>query len=170
MSPPEEPEPEPRFGDYRDRLAKHPWPGWPLTTTEKTAGARVITSPGVERPAIYASRAGPALTTMGEIMLADEALAGRNPIMPDNAPRWFDPNDWAKWPVLSIGGGELYIVAIESARKGALHRLLDAARKAHLTPVIVSPMGQIMPGLVRRWGWTCTVVGEGLDRREEWRP
>jgi hypothetical protein len=42
--------PKPHYGDYRDRLLRHSrWPGWPIETTDKTAGAEVISTPGVAR-------------------------------------------------------------------------------------------------------------------------
>ncbi len=113
----------------------------------------------------------PYLTSIGAIMLAGEEADGRKTIWPEHKrrPRWFHPEDWSVWPVLSYTATELHIVAVASARRGALTRLLREARQARLTPVIVEPIGPIMPALMERWGWERTVTGEGWDRREEWR-
>jgi hypothetical protein len=119
-----------------------------------------------------APRVEPYLGGMGAVMLAAEEDAGRKTIWPHHKrrPKWFEASDWRQWPVLSYDNRELHIVAIHSARQGALRRLLDGAAKAGLTPVIVEPIGHIMPALVRKWGWQMTISGEGWDRREEWRP
>lgn len=112
------------------------------------------------------ARPFPPVTTMGEIMLAEEERAGRTPITPESLPKWVNISDWHPWPVLSIRDGELFIIAINAIRKGSLTRLLEGARGAGLSPVICAPMGPIMPDLVRKWGWVCTVT----EDCEEWRP
>lgn len=118
---------------------------------------------------LAASAHQPVMTSMGKHMLECEARDGRAPIWPHSAPAWLRPQDWIGWPVLSIANGELHIVAVLSAGLGGLTRLIQGARAAGLSPVIVEPMG-VMPGVLRRWGWQCTVIGDGWDRREEWRP
>jgi hypothetical protein len=108
---------------------------------------------------------------MGNVMLVGEEELGRKGVWPHHKrlPKWFIPGDWSVWPVLAYDKRELHIVAISSARKGAFRRLVDGARKAGLTPVVVSPFGQ-MTAIMRKWGWRKTVIGEGWDEREEWRP
>lgn len=101
-------------------------------------------------------------------MLAGEAREGRQPIYPGMAP-WLDPTDWHGWPVLAIADGELHIIAIWSARVGALTRLIAGGRSAGLSPVIVEPMGD-MVAILDRWGWQSRTVGKGWHSREEWRP
>jgi hypothetical protein len=107
---------------------------------------------------------------MGDLMLQAEAEEGREPIWPRCKPEWLIADDWDPWPVLSIKDNELHIIAIASARKGAFRRLIEGAATAGLSPVVVCPMGQIMPAIMAKWGWRETVVGEGWDSREEWRP
>lgn len=111
-----------------------------------------------------------ALSPITMMMLAGEAQEGREPIWPNNAPHWLDPSDWHGWPVLAIANGELHIVAIWSARKGALTRLLEGARAAGLSPVVVCPVGREMPAILKHWGWQRKDIGEGWTHREEWRP
>lgn len=115
--------------------------------------------------------ARPPAGNMAQIMLAGEEDYGRRAIWPTDKrlPGWFAPGDWSSWPVLSYDDRELHIVAVISARKGALNRLIARAREAGLSPVIVEPFGQML-SILNRWGWQKTVVGEGWDRREEWRP
>lgn len=109
------------------------------------------------------------VSPIANMMLADEAKEGRQPIYPSNAPDWFDADDWNGWPVMAISGGELHIIAIWSKRVGALTRLIAGARSAGLSPVIVEPMGDML-AILARWGWKGRVVGSGFYRREEWRP
>jgi hypothetical protein len=111
----------------------------------------------------------PRISEMGHAMLMAEFEEGREPIWPQNAPDWVVAADWHGWPVLSIADGELHIVAIWSARKGALTRLIAGARTAGLSPVIVAPIG-VMPAILAKWGWQQRITGSGWDTREEWRP
>lgn len=105
------------------------------------------------------------------VMLAGEEDCGRKAVWPHHKrlPKWFIPSDWACWPVLSYDKRELHIVAVYSAKKGALRRLIDGAAKVGLSPVIVGPLGQ-MTAILKKWGWQETIVGEGWDARDEWRP
>lgn len=112
----------------------------------------------------------PRLSPMGAHMLDCEAREGRTPIMPGNAPDWLNADDWNPWPVLAVANGELHIIAVNAARKGALTRLIAGARSAGLSPVIVEPMGPAMPGILAKWGWKRRAVGTGFYAREEWRP
>lgn len=119
----------------------------------------------LDAPPLYCS-------PMASIMLAGEEDEGRKGVWPHHkrVPPWFIPEDWVSWPVLSYSKTELHIVAVHSARKGALRRLIDGAANAGLAPVIVCPLGPAMFAILRKWGWQETIVGEGWDRREEWRP
>jgi len=112
----------------------------------------------------------PRLSTMGALMLEAEAAEGRTPIWPRNKPAWLDAEDWEPWPVLAIEGDELHIVAISSTRRGSLKRLIEGAATAGLSPVIVCPIGPIMPAILERWNWKRTLRGRGAEVREEWRP
>lgn len=113
----------------------------------------------------------PRCSTFAAWMLAEEDARGMTAIKPtDDLPEWFDPFDWSPWPVISYGHGEVHIIAVASAKKGALRRLIDRAAEHGLSPVVVCPLGLIMPAILTKWGWKETVIGEGWDRREEWRP
>lgn len=108
---------------------------------------------------------------MGAHMLECERRDGREPITPENCPKWVNISDWSPWPVLSITDGELHIIAINAVGPhGSLRRLIDGASGAGLSPVIVEPMGHAMPAILAKWGWKRSVVGEGWAAREEWRP
>jgi hypothetical protein len=123
-------------------------------------------------PASPPSAMRPHCGAMASIMLAGEEDEGRRAVWPHHKrlPKWFDPSDWACWPVLSYDKREVHIVAVYAARRGALRRLIDRAAKHGLSPVVVEPIGPTMPAIMRKWGWQKSVVGEGWDRREEWRP
>lgn len=116
--------------------------------------------------------ADPYFGSMAAIMCAGERELGRKTVEPHHKrrPSWFIAEDWSLWPVLAYDKHELHIVAVSSARKGALRRLIDGARAAGLTPVVVCPIGPTMPAILARWGWQKTIVGEGWDERDEWRP
>ncbi len=104
-------------------------------------------------------------------LLNDETRAGRTPILPTNAPAWLNLDDWRGWPVLSIGDGELFVIAVWSARRGALSRLIAGAQGAGLSPVIVCPMGRQMPAILAHWGWQKRIADDpGGGVVEEWRP
>lgn len=112
------------------------------------------------------------VTPMGHHMLKLEDQAGYRAIWPDNAPEWLPTEEWSPWPVLSIRGGELFIVAINAKvqRRGAFKRLIAAAYANGLSPVVVCPTGLKMPAIMRNWHWENEVKGSGWERRSEWRP
>ena len=81
----------------------------------------------------------------------------------------------AEWEdgVISVDAerNEIRLVAIRARveRRGALRRLLGRIAKAGYQPVIVEPIGPVMPALMRRWGWDCTLVEHSNEVNEEWR-
>ncbi|MDE2104135.1 MAG: hypothetical protein KGL39_43255 [Patescibacteria group bacterium] len=79
--------------------------------------------------------------------------------------------DWDVGVVTRLGD-EIRIVAILAKRPGtgAFSRLLASIRAAGLRPVVVAPLGDVMPALMKRWGWTRTIAGAGFDACKEWRP
>jgi hypothetical protein len=79
-------------------------------------------------------------------------------------------DDWFGNTVISVLNGEARIIVVMARRPGSLTRLVAAIKAAGLTPVIVEPMGQIMPHILKMWGWHRAIIGEGRDRMEEWRP
>lgn len=82
------------------------------------------------------------------------------------------PDDWYKPPVITLLGNEIRIVAIwvREPRRGTFKRLLADIERAGLRPVVVEPIGDVMPALMRRWGWECRHVPYADDLVEEWRP
>src|SRR3990167_4889706 len=93
----------------------------------------------------------PYCSPFGSMMLVDEEERGRKAVWPHHKrlPKWLILEDWNGWPILSYDKHELHIVAVWSARKGALRRLIDGAAKSGLSPVIVCPVGPIMPVILK---------------------
>lgn len=106
------------------------------------------------------------------MMIENEQAAGAV-IIPLGAvdPIAFPSEDWEPG-CTSLKGSEIRIVAIQARhpRSGAFRRLLASIAAAGLKPVIVTPVGDVMPKLVRRWKWRRTIAGTGFDSSEEWRP
>jgi hypothetical protein len=67
---------------------------------------------------------------------------------------------------------EIRLVAIKARvqQRGALNRLIASIRKAGYTPVVVEPIGHQMPAILHHWGWMKTLVEDGAEVVEEWRP
>lgn len=80
-------------------------------------------------------------------------------------------DDWESGLVM-IRGIEARIVLLDARQPGtgAFKRLLASIGAAQLMPVVVAPMGPIMPLILRKWGWQCKQVGTGFESWEEWRP
>jgi hypothetical protein len=67
---------------------------------------------------------------------------------------------------------EIRLVAIRAKAlyHGAFKRMLKRITDAGYCPVIVEPIGEVMPSLVRKWEWDCTLVEHNNEVTEEWRP
>lgn len=81
--------------------------------------------------------------------------------------------DWMQPHLISVRDGEAFIVAIKARHRGegAFSHLIRGIRRAGLTPVVVAPIGDIMPAIMKKWGWVQTVIGGDFEtRRDEWRP
>ncbi len=107
------------------------------------------------------------------LMIMGEQKAGRRCVQPgDAAPFVFPAEDWCYPAVVSVADGEVRLIAILATPpgNGALRRLLANIRDAGLRPVICEPVGTIMPAILKRWRWKRRIVGDGMDRTEEWRP
>ncbi len=106
-------------------------------------------------------------------ILIEEERARGSTIIPLGAtsPVSFSSEDWLPG-VLTRRGDEVRIVAIwaRHPRSGAFRRLLASIDKAGLRPVVVAPIGDVMPQLMRRWKWRHSVAGHGVDAVHEWRP
>ena len=102
-------------------------------------------------------------------MRAAERARGFRVVLPGQEP-WLPRRDWRKSVVVSVADDEVRLVAVLARRPGSFTRLLAALRRVPLTPVIVCPIGPIMPAYVRRHGWRMTRAGDGWDAEDQWRP
>lgn len=106
-------------------------------------------------------------------MIEDEIAAGRAVMQPGSVwPFDFPAEDWVFPAVVSHDGREVHIVAIlaQEPGKGAFRRLIANIEGAGLSPVVVCPVGQTMPAILKRWRWKRRIVGRGFERVDEWRP
>jgi hypothetical protein len=106
-------------------------------------------------------------------MIEDQIALGRAVVQPGSIwPFDFPKADWVFPTVVSHDGREVFIVAIlaQEPGNGAFRRLIGNIRGAGLTPVVVCPVGAIMPAILKRWGWVERIVGNGWEAVDEWRP
>lgn len=105
-----------------------------------------------------------------EIMRADEQARGNTVVVPGEVD-WLPVEDWHETVVVSQADREVRLIAILAKRpgEGAFRRLVDAIRRAGLTPVVVAPSLE-MRATLRRWGWRQRNVGGGWDQEEQWLP
>jgi hypothetical protein len=94
-----------------------------------------------------------------------EREAGHEVVLPGEA-AWLPAADWSEACVVSLdrARAEVRIVVVISLRPGSFRRLVEAVRLAGFTPVVVGPMGPVMPAILKRWGW------RGDYRGYEYRP
>lgn len=107
------------------------------------------------------------------LMIESEIAAGRQIIQPGDAePFLFLADDWVYPAVVSYSGRDVWITAILAKHpgRGAFRRLIGNIQGAGLRPVVVEPIGQMMPAILKRWGWRGRRVGSGIDQTSEWRP
>lgn len=107
------------------------------------------------------------------LMIESEVAAGRKPVQPGaTVPFDFPADDWVSPAVVSIDGDEVRIIAILAQRigGGSFRRLIDNIIAAGLRPVVVEPVGTIMPAIMKRWGWRGRRVGGGWESCVEFRP
>lgn len=83
-----------------------------------------------------------------------------------------DPADWVQPAVVVRRGDDVRIVAVLARHpgSGALGRLITRIKSEGLRPVIVEPVGTVMPAILKRYGWKRRVIGRGFERTEEWSP
>lgn len=98
-----------------------------------------------------------------EAMRTEERDAGHTVVRPGERP-WLPAEDWSASCVVSEAGREVRIVAVIALRPGSFRRLVAACEASGLVPVVVCPIGPIMPAMLRRWRWTPDAFGL------EWRP
>lgn len=110
---------------------------------------------------------------MAGVMIDQEIAAGRQPIQPGaTEPFDFPAADWTFPQVVSLDGREVRLVAIlaNAPGNGAFRRLIANIRAAGLAPVVIAPVGVVMPAIMERWGWRQTIIGSGWEVFDEWRP
>jgi hypothetical protein len=107
------------------------------------------------------------------LMIQDEIKAGRAVMQPGSVwPFEFIEADWHFPAVVSHDGREVRIVAILALHpgNGAFRRLVDNITGAGLAPVVVEPVGVVMPAIMKRWKWRGSTRGVGENTVNEWRP
>jgi len=108
----------------------------------------------------------------GRTLRSMELLKGHRWVRPGSVP-WLPSSDWHDTDVVSLDGDEVRLVAIAAKRPGtgAFRKLIWAIEAAGLSPVVICPIGRIMPAILKKWGWVETKVGTTFeDREEQWRP
>jgi len=89
------------------------------------------------------------------VMRRDEIEAGYT-IVPIGAEKPFPvpAGDWDA-AVISIRGVKVRIVLVAAKKKGdhAFTRLIKSICDADLTPAVIEPVGDIMPKIMKKWGW-----------------
>lgn len=107
------------------------------------------------------------------IMIDAETAAGRTVVPVGSVTPFAVPvEDWVAPTVIAVDGGEVRIIAIlaKCQGNGAFRRLVESIQAAGLSPVVVEPVGLVMPAILKHWGWTGRTIGRGFERFEEWRP
>lgn len=103
---------------------------------------------------------------------AMEVMRGHRWVRVGSVP-WLPSSDWHEHDCISLDGDEVRLVAI-AARKpgtGAFRKLIWAIEAAGLKPVVICPVGRIMPAIMKRWGWVETRAGHNFETWEDqWRP
>lgn len=108
-------------------------------------------------------------TPIYELMRAEERARGYTTVLP-GLMSWLPMDDWHESVVVSQDGAEVRLVAILAKRTGSFRRLVAALKEQGLTPVVVCPIGPIMPAILKHYGWTQRTLGSGWDIEEQWRP
>lgn len=104
-----------------------------------------------------------------EQMRDAERERGYRVVIPGEEP-WLSADDWVESNVVSVDGAEVRLVAILAKRPGSFRRLLGALASYGLRPVVVCPVGPIMPAIMKHLGWQMRTLGSGWDAEEQWRP
>lgn len=104
-----------------------------------------------------------------EQMREQERERGFRVVIPGEE-RWLSADDWHESNVVSLDGSEVRLVAILAKRPGSFRRLLGTLASYGLKPVVVCPIGPIMPAIMKHYGWVKRELGSGWDAEEQWRP
>ena len=102
-----------------------------------------------------------------EIMRDDERAAGYRVIFPGEF-SWFPLLDWCNTCVVSINDRDVRLVAIRASRPraGAFRRLISGIKTAGLRPVVVSPIGDAMPAIMKKWRWKRRTIGTTFETQQ----
>lgn len=84
--------------------------------------------------------------------------------------RWLSADDWVGSNVVSVDGDEVRLVAILAKRPGSFRRLLATLATHGLKPVVICPIGPMMPAILKHYGWVKREIGSGWNAEEQWRP
>ena len=104
-----------------------------------------------------------------ESMRAAERERGFRVVVPGEE-RWLSSDDWHHSVVVSVDRDEVRLVAILARQTGSFRRLLASLASHGLRPVVVCPIGPIMPAILAHYGWEKREIGSGWDAEEQWRP
>jgi len=104
-----------------------------------------------------------------EQMRQAERERGFRVVIPGETP-WLSVDDWHESSVVSMDGSEVRLVAILAKRPGSFKRLLATLASHGLKPVVICPVGPIMPAIMRHYCWEKRDLGSGWDAEEQWRP
>lgn len=104
-----------------------------------------------------------------EQMRAAERERGFRVVIPGEV-AWLSADDWHESNVVSVDGAEVRLVAILAKRPGSFKRLLATLASHGLRPVVVCPVGPIMPAILRHYCWEKREIGSGWEAEEQWRP
>lgn len=104
-----------------------------------------------------------------EQMRAAERERGFQVVIPGEV-EWLPAEDWHESNVVSRDDDEVRLIAILAKRPGSFRRLLSRLALHRLRPVVVCPIGPIMPAILQHYGWIKREIGSGWDMEEQWRP
>lgn len=105
-----------------------------------------------------------------EYELREAELSMGNSLIEIGEVAWLPADDWMS-AVVSRRGKEIRIVAIWAKFQGtgAFKRMIAGILSEGLRPIVVCPFDE-MTQIMRHWGWSCQIVGRGLQREERWMP
>lgn len=90
-----------------------------------------------------------------------------------NSPINFSTDDW-EHGIISRLGDEIRLVAIQAKQpgNGAFSRLVKHIQQQGFVPVVVEPIGEVMPAIMKKWEWQHKTATHNTERWrwEEWRP
>jgi hypothetical protein len=85
--------------------------------------------------------------------------------------RWFDPDEWDRWTIISQDGFRIRLVALSAAHPhtGAFKRLVERINGDKMIPVVVEP-NAMLAEWCRRHSFRKRTCGQGEFRHVIWYP